>query len=527
MTGGTASSRPPKDSSWLIAVVVTIATFMELLDATVVNVALPHIAGSLGAGQDESTWVLTSYLVANAISLPLSAWFSALLGRKRFYMLCVGLFTVASLACGLASTLPALLLFRVIQGLVGGGLQPCEQAILADTFPAERRGMAFAVAGIAMVSAPMLGPTLGGFIVDHVSWRWIFFVNIPIGCLSLVLTGMLIQDPPHAKRIRAGGSMDYIGLGLIALTFGSLEVVLDKGDSKDWFDSSFIVGFTAASLVAGLCAVLWELSHRQPVLDLRLFKSRNFAIANALLFLLYMNIFASTLLIPLMLQTHMGYTAMLAGLVLSPGALVNLTFMPLVGRLVNKISSTLLICTGFLLSGVALLHLSVFNLQTDMGAFLLARCLIALGIPFSFVPINTVAYRDIPAAKNNDASAILAVSRNIGGSVGIAVAISYLTQQIQHRHATLSSHITPLDANYAASLDALISAQSADGIPLQQATVNAEALLSQKILGEQTAILAYMDDFAFFGMLSILAAVLAFFLLATRKQKNPATLRRH
>jgi DHA2 family multidrug resistance protein len=515
MASGMSAGQPSNGRSWLIALVVTIATFMELLDATVVNVALSHIAGSLGAGQDESTWVLTSYLVANAISLPLSAWFSARLGRKRFYMLCVGLFTLASLACGLAPSLPALLLFRVIQGLVGGGLQPCEQAILADTFPAERRGMAFAVAGIAMVSAPMLGPTLGGFIIDHMSWRWIFFVNVPIGCLSLFLTGLLIEDPPHTQRIRAGGSMDYIGMGLIALTFGSLQVVLDKGESEDWFDSPFIVWFTVASMAAGVAAVVWELRHRQPVLDLRLFKSRNFAAANLLIFLLYMIIFASTLLIPLMLQTHMGYTATLAGLVLSPGALVNLTFMPLVGRLVSKVPGTLLICSGFFISGVALLHFSTFNLQTNIEAFVITRCLVALGIPFSFVPINTVAYRDISPAKNNDASAILAVSRNIGGSIGIAVAITYLTQQIQHHHATLISHITPFDAIYTAHLNTMISAQSATGIPLRQAAANAEALLSQKILAEQTAILAYMDDFALLGTISMVTVLLAFFL--TRK----------
>lgn len=520
MTSSVTAGQPSSGRSWLIAVVVTIATFMELLDATVVNVALPHIAGSLGAGQDESTWVLTSYLVANAIALPLSAWFSAILGRKRFYMLSVALFTLASLACGLAPTLTVLVFFRVIQGLVGGGLQPCEQAILADTFPAERRGTAFAVAGIAMVCAPMLGPTLGGFIIDHVSWHWIFLVNIPIGCLSLFLTGLLIEDPPHAKRIRAGRSMDYIGVGLIALAIGSLQVVLDKGESEDWFESSFIVWFTAASVVGGVSAVVWELRNRQPVLDLRLFKSRNFAIANLLIFLLYMIIFASTLLLPLMLQTHMGYTATLAGLVLSPGALVSLIVMPLVGRLVNRVPSPLLICGGFLLSGAALFHLATLNLQTNFEVFVLARCMVVLGMPFSFVPINTAAYRDIPIAKNNDASALLAVSRNIGGSVGIAVAITYLTQQMQVHHATLASHLTSYDSTYAASLNALVSAQSALGIPPQQAVASAEALIAQNILGDQSAILAYMDAFAFFGWISVLAVPLAFLLRKGRKQES-------
>lgn len=522
MKSGTPIPAPAAGRSWAIALVVTIATFMELLDTTVVNVALPHIAGSLGAGQDESSWVLTSYLVANAVAIPLSAWFSALLGRKRFYMWCVGLFTLASLACGMAPTLETLLLFRVIQGLVGGGLQPCEQAILADTFPPERRGMAFAVAGVAMISAPMLGPTLGGLIIDQVSWRWIFFVNVPIGCLSLVLTGLLIKDPPHARRLRGNSPVDYVGLSLIILTFGSLQIVLDKGESKDWFDSPLIVWFTAATLAAGVATVFWELRHRQPVLDLRLLKSPSFAIANLLIFLLYISIFASTLLIPLMLQTHMGYTATLAGLVLSPGALVNLTLMPLAGRLVTRLPSVFLVCVGFLVSGTALLYFSTFNLQTDTVSFTVARCLIAVGIPFAFVPINTVAYRDINPAKNNDASAILAISRNIGGSVGIAVAITYLTQRIQTSHASLITHINSFNESYQEKISLLIAAQNAAGLSGEQASLKAPALLAQKILAEQAAILAYMDGFVLFGMISLAAAAIAFVLLRVcAKSKAP------
>jgi DHA2 family multidrug resistance protein len=527
MKPAAALAVPGAGRSWSIALVVTLATFMELLDATVVNVALPHIAGSLGAGQDESSWVLTSYLVANAVAIPLSAWFSGLLGRKRFYMWCVGLFTLASLACGMAPTLEALLLFRVVQGLVGGGLQPCEQAILADSFPAERRGMAFAVAGVAMISAPMLGPTLGGLIIDHASWRWIFFVNIPIGCLSLVLTGLLIEDPPHARRQRDGGAADYIGLGLIVLALGSLQVVLDKGEREDWFDSPMIASLAAVALAAGAAAVLWELRHRQPVLDLRLLRSPSFAVANLLVFLLYVMVFSSTLLIPLMLQTHLGYTATLAGLVLSPGALVNLALMPVAGRLVTRLPSVLMICGGFAASGAALLYFSTFNLQTDAGTFTLARCLIAVGIPFAFVPINTVAFRGIDPSRSGHASALLAVSRNIGGSVGIAVAITYLTQRIQASHASLAAHVDAFSEPYREQISLLIAAQNAAGVTGPEAALRAPALLAQRVLGEQSAILAYMDGFALFGVVSLAAAAAALVLLglcvrAPRRAAEPA-----
>ena len=326
----------PAINPWIIALTVTLATFMEVLDTSVANVALPHIAGSLSAGQDESTWILTSYLVSNAIILPMSGWFSQLIGRKRFYMSCVALFTISSCLCGFAPSLSSLIFFRVLQGVGGGGLQPSEQAILADTFPPKQRGMAFAVYGMAVVLAPAIGPTLGGWITDNFSWRWIFFINIPVGIISLLLTNKLISDPPYMKdQKKKGFSIDYIGLGLLALGLGALQVVLDKGQRDDWFGSHFIVAMTTIAVVALVSVIIWEWRHKDPIIDLHLFKDRSFAVGNLLMFMVGFALLSSTVLIPLFLQTMMGYTAQEAGLALMPGGIAIIMAMPLVGYLLG------------------------------------------------------------------------------------------------------------------------------------------------------------------------------------------------
>src|ERR1700737_576569 len=295
---------------WIIAVAVTLATFMEVLDTSIANVSLPHIAGSLSAGTDESTWVLTSYLVSNAIVLPLSGWISSIIGRKRFYMSCVAIFTVSSLLCGLAPNLGMLIFFRILQGAGGGGLQPSEQAILADTFPPAKRGMAFAVYGVAVVMAPALGPTLGGWITDNFTWRWIFLLKIPVGILSLLLTSRLIQGPPYFKRRKLSEThIDYTGLGFVALGLGTLQVVLDKGQRDDWFESNFILWLTVISVASLIFVVFWEWNHKDPIIDLHLFRERTFAAANFLMFMLGFALLGSTLLLPLFMQTLLGYTA--------------------------------------------------------------------------------------------------------------------------------------------------------------------------------------------------------------------------
>ena len=311
---GRRSLARPAVNPWIIAMAVTLATFMEVLDTSIANVALPHIAGSLSAGTDESTWVLTSYLVSNAIVLPLSGWISSIIGRKRFYMSCVAIFTVSSLLCGLAPNLGMLIFFRILQGAGGGGLQPSEQAILADTFPPAKRGMAFAVYGLAVVLAPAIGPTLGGWITDNFTWRWIFLLNIPVGILSLVLTSRLIQDPPYLKRKKLSETkIDYIGLGLVALGLGTLQIVLDKGQREDWFESHFIVVLSVIAAASLLFLIYWEWTHKDPVIDLHLFTNRTFAAANILMFMLGFALLGSTVLLPLFMQTLLGYTAQQLG----------------------------------------------------------------------------------------------------------------------------------------------------------------------------------------------------------------------
>src|SRR6201988_5394061 len=352
---------------WVIAITVTLATFMEVLDTSIANVALPHISGNLSAGADESTWVLTSYLVSNAIVLPLSGWLSSLIGRKRFYMSCVAVFTVSSFLCGLAPSLGMLVFFRILQGVGGGGLQPSEQAILNDTFPLSKRGMAFAVYGIAVVVAPTLGPWLGGWITDNFSWRWIFYINVPVGILSMVITYLLVSDPPYMKRIKLsdGFRIDYIGLGLISLGLGSLQIILDKGQRDDWFDSGFIRIFAVLMLVGLIGGVIREFKAKEPIVDFRMLRDRNFAISTLAMFFLGFVLYSSTVLIPQMLQQLLGYPAELAGLALSPGGATIMLMMPVVGILVSRVDTRWLIAFGCTVSATALFVMAGWNLNLD------------------------------------------------------------------------------------------------------------------------------------------------------------------
>src|SRR2546422_8252168 len=356
----------PAVNPWIIALAVTLATFMEVLDTSIANVALPHIAGSLSAGQDESTWVLTSYLVSNAIVLPLSGWLSSIMGRKNFYMSCVALFTVSSFLCGLAPELAVLIICRVLQGAGGGGLQPSEQAILADTFPPAKRGMAFAVYGIAVVTAPAIGPTLGGWITDNFTWRWIFFINIPVGIVSLLLPSRLIQDPPYLKRRRLSElKVDYVGLGFVALGLGTLQIVLDKGQRDDWFESHLILILVLISAASLLFVIFWEWRQKDPVIDLHLFKERTFASANLMMFMLGFALLGSTLMLPLFMRTLLGYTADQAGMALSPGGFTIMLLMPLVGFLLSRYDARRLMAFGLVVLSFSLFHMTRFALAVD------------------------------------------------------------------------------------------------------------------------------------------------------------------
>jgi len=433
---------------WPIALTVTIATFMEALDTSIANVALPHIAGSLSATTDQSTWVLTSYLVSNGIILPLGAWLSEVMGRKRFYMTCVATFTLCSFLCGIAPSLGMLIMFRVLQGAGGGGLQPSEQAILADTFPPERLGMAFAIYGMAVVLAPSIGPTLGGWITDNYSWRWIFYINVPIGIISLLLTNHFVQDPPYlkeemAKRRRSHRPLriDYIGIGLIALGIGCLQVVLDKGQEDDWFASHFIATLSAISITSIVALVIWELRHKSPVIELRLLKNFNFAAASMMMFVLGLALYAATALLPLFMQELAGYTAELAGLVLSPGGLVLIVTMPIVGRLSSRVQARWLAATGFLITGLALWHMTQLDLDANFGTYMRDYVYQRLGVAFMFIPINTLAYLDVPPGKSNQISSMINLFRNLGASVGISMVATLTQRRAQIHQDTLSMHL--------------------------------------------------------------------------------------
>jgi DHA2 family multidrug resistance protein len=488
--------KPAPANLWLIAFTVTLATFMEVLDTSIANVALPHIAGNLSVGVDESTWVLTSYLVANAIILPLSGWLSVVFGRKRFYMTCVVIFTASSFLCGLAPNLGALIVCRILQGLGGGGLQPSEQAILADTFPQEKRGLAFAFYGFAVVAAPAIGPTLGGYITDYWSWRWVFYINIPVGVLSLLLTSQLIHDPPslveeRARRQKEPGRVDWPGLGLIAVGLGALQIMLDKGEREDWFASDLIRVSALVAAVALVLAVVWELWHEDPIVDLRLLGERNFGTACLLMLILGFVLLGSTVMLPQFTQALLGYTATDAGLVLSPGGLVIMASMPLVGVLLSRgFDARRMIIFGLLIGASGLYWMSHFTTGIDFRTLVLARCVQAAGLGFLFVPINTISYAFIPPGKTNNASGLINLARNMGGSVGIAFMTTLLARRSQYHQNVIAAHATPYDPLFRDSVASTtrVLQHHAPG------AARVYGLIYQTLI-EQATMLAYADCF--------------------------------
>jgi MFS transporter, DHA2 family, multidrug resistance protein len=500
---------------WVIAVVVTMATFMELLDTAIANVALPHIAGGLAVSYDESTWVLSSYLVSNAVVLPLSAWLSRVFGRKRYYMICVLLFTVSSLLCGLAPSLGLLIFFRVLQGIGGGGLAPVEQAILVDTFPANKRPAAFALYSMAIVTAPAVGPPLGGWITDTWSWRWVFFINIPIGILSLILTKRVVSDPPEFTRqvqaARREGRLKIDGLGivLIAIGFACLEVVLDRGQIEDWLGSNFIVTFLAISLTALVVAVIWEWRHPDPVVEIRLLGERNFAIANFFYFVFGFTLFGSTILIPQMLQGLYGYTATDAGLVLGPGAMVIVALAPVMVRLLPKLGVKVMIGAGYLIFALAMWYFASFDLGTDYRHEALARALQGLGIAPLFIPVSQLAYSFLPKEKNNKASSLTNLFRNQGASFGVAFVTTMLARRTQYHRSVLVEHATPYSGAYQATLTRLSTYFASHGFSVADAAVHAHAQLND-ILQRQAVFLASLDCFRALGCACLSAVPMVF-----------------
>jgi MFS transporter, DHA2 family, multidrug resistance protein len=505
---------------WVIAVTVTLATFMEVLDTSIANVALPHISGNLSAGADESTWVLTSYLVSNAIVLPLSGWFSGILGRKRFYMSCVALFTVSSFLCGLAPSLGVLVFFRILQGAGGGGLQPSEQAILNDTFPLSKRGMAFAVYGLAVVVAPTIGPWLGGYITDSFSWRWIFYINVPVGIISLILTSFLVSDPPDMKResVKRGFRIDYIGIGLISLGLGSMQIILDKGQRDDWFASNFIWTFAVLMFVGVIGGILWELREKNPVVDLRMLKNRNFAVATTAMFFLGFVLYSSTVLIPQFLQQLLGYTAALAGAALSPGGAVIMCMMPVVGILVSRVDTRLLITFGCLVSASALFVMAGWNLQLDYSHAVRTRMLQSFGLAFLFIPINVAAFAYVPREKTNMGTGIINLARNVGASVGIATVTTLLERHTQSHQARLTEKVNIYSTAYRNMLSGTQARLVSAGATVNHAADQAHGMIYGAVQ-RQAAMLAFLDNFKLLGV--VFLAVIPVLLLM-KKPKAPA-----
>jgi len=507
----------PSHNPWLVGFTVTLATFMEVLDTSIANVALPHIAGGLSATVDESTWVLTSYLVSNAVVLPISAWISSRVGRKRFYMSCVVLFTISSFLCGFAPNLHSLIFFRVLQGIGGGGLAPSEQGILADTFEPRQRGMGFAMYGLAVVFAPAIGPTLGGYIVDHVSWRWIFYINVPVGIASLILSSIMVEDPPWLEREKEesrGIKVDWLGLALVAVGFGCLQVVLDKGQQDDWFSSPLIVVFTMLTIICLVGAVVWERVHPNPIVNVRLFTNRNFATSFGLMFTLGGVLYGSTVLIPQFVQTLLGYSAQQAGLVLSPGAVFTMAMMPLVGFLVSRVPAKYLITAGFAGLALSLWNMSGLNLFIDPRTATLYRIFQASSLAFLFVPINTVSYIGVPREQNNQVAGLMNLARNIGGSVGISFFVTTLARRSQVYQNQLVDHLTTSNPLLQERLDRLqqLFSPAGPGDALRRAYGAIYMTVQQ-----QAAVLAYVR------IIEVLAVITAIFvpliLLFLRKNR--------
>lgn len=513
----TATAKLPVNP-WLIAVTVTLATFMELLDTSIANVSLPYIGGGLGRSYDEVTWILTTYLVANAVILPMSAWLSRAFGRKVYYLGCVALFTLTSFLCGVAPSLGFMLTARVLQGIGGGGLAPVAQAILVDTFPAAKRASAFALYTIVIVTAPAIGPVLGGWITDNYSWRWIFFINIPVGLLALFLSSRLVKDPKafQAERasVRKNGRLqiDGIGITLIALASACLEVTLDRGQIEDWFGSSLICWMLAIAAIGWVATVVWEIRLKDPVIDFRMLANRNFAIAAILFFVFGFGLFGSTTLIPQMLQSLYGYRAIDAGLVLGPGALVITVLAPISAQLIQRqlVHARLLIVASLVIGAAAMWYYSTFNLATNYGHYALARGFQGLGYGFFFVPVNIIAYSQLRPDQNNKASSLTNLFRNWGGSFGIAF-ITTASERRQDFHqsnlgAALGSTSHQLQDTVAAMTDYLIrhGYSSADA--------GAAALeYVYKQLHHQTSLLAFIDCFRVIGWLTLAAVPLMLF----------------
>lgn len=507
-------------NKWLITITVMLPAIMEIIDTSVANVALPHMQGSLNAGTDEITWVLTSYLVSNAIVLPMTGWLSRMFGRKRFLMTCIILFTLASLFCGAAPNLELLILFRIIQGAAGGALIPISQAILMETFPPQQRGMAMAIFGVGAMFGPIVGPALGGWITDNLNWRWIFYINLPIGIFAILMCTFFIFDPEYLKRTKAAMKIDYWGLFLLTTGMGALQVVLDKGQQEDWFSSRFIIIFSGICVVS-LVALVWvELTHEHPIINLRLFKNMSFSAGNLIMFVVGFCLYSSIMLIPLFLQTLMGYSATDAGMVLAPGGVATLITMPFVGAMLHKYDGRKIVLGGLVIGAISMFIMQRLSLDAAYGDFVWPRVVLGIGLAMTFVPLTTVTLSTIPRQEMGNATGMFNLLRNIGGSVGIAMAATMLGRLGQLYQNNLIAHANPFNSAWQERFSGVKQALIARGITASQADSTALSMLYGQVR-RQAGALAFNHMFWLIGVAFLLVIPLLLLLKRSSGDVDP------
>jgi MFS transporter, DHA2 family, multidrug resistance protein len=514
-----ASAAIASGNPWLIAILVAFAAFMEVLDTTIANVALPYIAAGFGVSEDEASWVVTTYLVANAVSLTGSSYFAQRLGRKRFFLICLALFTASSVLCGFAPNLQSLLLFRILQGLGGGGMVPVAQSILASAFPPEKRGQGFALFGIAVVVAPVVGPTLGGWIADNVSWQWCFLINGPVGIVALGLIGALLRESNalavRTRFLQQGRAFDLVGFVLVATFLGALEIALDRGLEDDWFSSNFIIVAATVCALAFALMIPWELSHRNPMIDVRMVATRQFGASFLVMLGAGAILLATTQYLPQLVQQNFGYTATWAGLVLTPGGIVTVFMMPLVGRLTGTVQPRYLIAAGAAICAFAMYDMTKVNGDLGFWFFATSRIYIGIGLPLVFLPIIAASYDGVAPDKTDMASALINVARNIGGSIGISLANNVLAHREQFHQSRLVELANPSTSQYQNTLQQMMDYFTAHGSSLAQAKQQAFAWIGQQVQ-TQASYLAYVDVFWTLALISLAAVPLA---LTLRKVK--------
>jgi len=508
-------------NKWIVALTVMLPTLIEIIDTSVVNVSLDHIRGSLSAGIDESTWTITSYLVSNAIIIPMTGWLSRLFGRKRYLIFSISLFTVSSLLCGLSWNLQSLVFFRILQGMGGGALQPISQSVLLETFPPKQHGMAMAIFGVGIMFGPIIGPLLGGWITDNWSWHWIFFINIPIGFVSILMVLFFIVDPPYMKKMKM--KIDYWGLAFLAIGLGCLQIVLDKGEREDWFSSGFITWLAIISVSSLILFIIIEMFAEHPIVNLKTFKNLSFTTGNLVMFFAFFNLFGSIVLLPIYLQTLMGYNATLAGMVLGPGGIATLIAMPIAGRLVTRMNPKILLGSGIIIAAYSTHLMSLFNLSADFATIIWPRVVLGVGMGFLFIPLTTMTMSSVRKEDMANASGIYNLLRNLGGSFGVAFVTTMIARRAQFHQVRLVEHLTPFDSSY------------------QTATANASHLLQSKgmaaaasqhgglsaVYGQflrQASMMSFNDAFYLLSIFLILILPLVFLM---KKSKGEARAEMH